>query len=115
MEINNLPKYTDGKTNIYNWSEHTDGLPKGYYFSAIVTEGEITTLTNSYKPEETSVSVQKVWNDDGNRDGIRPESITVKLYAEAEGVAKHLVGEAVLNEANNWTCNKIRPCKVCES
>ena len=106
MEINNLPKYTDGKTNIYNWSEHTDGLPKGYYFSAIVTEGEITTLTNSYKPEETSVSVQKVWNDDGNRDGIRPESITVKLYAEAEGVAKHLVGEAVLNEANNWSATK---------
>ena len=103
VEINNLPKYTDGKTNIYNWSEHTDGLPKGYYFSAIVTEGEITTLTNSYKPEETSVSVQKVWNDDGNRDGIRPDSITVTLYAEAEGVAKHEVKQVTLNEANNWT------------
>ena len=103
VEINNLPKYTDGKTNIYNWSEHTDGLPKGYYFSAIVTKGEITTLTNSYRPEEVSVAVQKVWDDDKNRDSIRPDSITVTLYAEAEGVAKHEVKQVTLNEANNWT------------
>ena len=103
VEINNLPKYTDGKTNIYNWSEHTDGLPKGYYFSAMVTKGEITTLTNSYRPEEVSVAVQKVWDDDKNRDSIRPDSITVTLYAEAEGVAKHEVKQVTLNEANNWT------------
>lgn len=103
VEINNLPKYTDGKTNIYNWSEHTDGLPKGYYFSAIVTKGEITTLTNSYRPEEVSVAVQKVWDDDKNRDSIRPDSITVTLYAEAEGVAKHEIKQVTLNEANNWT------------
>ena len=102
VEINNLPKYTDGKTNIYNWSEHTDGLPKGYYFSAIVTKGEITTLTNSYRPEEVSVAVQKVWDDDKNRDSIRPDSITVTLYAEAEGVAKHEIKQVTLNEANNW-------------
>ena len=103
VEINNLPKYTDGKTNIYNWSEHTDGLPKGYYFSAIVTKGEITTLTNSYRPEEVSVAVQKVWDDDKNRDSIRPDSITVTLYAEAEGVAKHEINRVTLNEKNNWT------------
>ena len=103
VEINNLPKYTDGKTNNYNWSEHTDGLPKGYYFSAIVTKGEITTLTNSYRPEEVSVAVQKVWDDDKNRDSIRPDSITVTLYAEAEGVAKHEIKQVTLNEANNWT------------
>ena len=66
----------------------------------------MTLLVNAYTPEETSVSVQKVWNDDGNRDGIRPESITVTLYAEADGVAKHKVDEAVLNETNLWTATK---------
>ena len=63
----------------------------------------MTLLVNAYTPEETSVSVQKVWNDDGNRDRIRPGSITVTLYAEADGVAKHKVDEAVLNETNLWT------------
>ena len=63
----------------------------------------MTLLVNAYTPEETSVSVQKVWDDDGNRDGIRPESITVTLYAEADDVAKHKVDEAVLNETNLWT------------
>ncbi|MFR7388391.1 MAG: Cna B-type domain-containing protein [Blautia faecis] len=28
-------------------------------------------------PEETSVSVKKVWNDSNNQDGIRPDSVTV--------------------------------------
>ena len=115
MEINNLPKYTDGKTNIYNWSEHTDGLPKGYYFSAIVTEGEITTLTNSYKPEETSVSVQKVWNDDGNRDGIRPESITVTAVCRGRRRCEASGRRGSLKRGKQLECNKIRPCKVCES
>ena len=30
-------------------------------------------------PEETSVSVKKVWNDSNNQDGIRPDSVTVQL------------------------------------
>lgn len=33
----------------------------------------------------------------------RPDSITVTLYAEAEGVAKHEIKQVTLNEANNWT------------
>ena len=79
-----------------------------------MTEGEITTLTNSYKPEETSVSVQKVWNDDGNRDGIRPESITVKLYAEAEGVAEASGRRGSLKRVNNWSATKSGLAKYAE-
>ncbi len=54
------------------------------------------TFTNSY--EVVDINVQKVWNDDSNRSGKRPESIKVQLVADDENV-----GEAVeLNDANSW-------------
>ena len=54
-------------------------------------------FTNS--EEKTSVSVRKVWTDSDNQDGIRPDAITVQLYAgeTAQGAAVEL------NEANNWS------------
>ncbi|MBR0093170.1 MAG: Cna B-type domain-containing protein, partial [Lachnospiraceae bacterium] len=39
------------------------------------------TITNAHTPEETAVSVEKIWNDANNQDGIRPESVIVNLYA----------------------------------
>ncbi len=47
----------------------------------------IFTVTNTYTPGVTSISVKKEWNDGNNRDGLRPASITVKLYANGEEVA----------------------------
>ncbi|MBE5804843.1 MAG: Cna B-type domain-containing protein, partial [Clostridiales bacterium] len=48
-----------------------------------------TTITNSYTPGETSVTVVKSWDDNNDQDGIRPESVEVQLYAngEAHGAA----------------------------
>lgn len=43
-------------------------------------------ITNTHTPETTSVSGSKTWNDDGNRDRKRPESITINLLAD--GVEK---------------------------
>ena len=43
------------------------------------------------------IPVVKTWDDDGNKDGNRPESITVHLLADGEEVAK-----AELNEENGW-------------
>ena len=56
-------------------------------------------ITNSYKPEETSVKVTKKWEDAGNQDGKRPENIKVQLY----GNDKKVEGEVTLNEGNGWT------------
>ena len=107
MEIENLPKYTNGKLNLYNWSEHTAGLEeKGYYFKSIVTEGEITTLTNTHVPEKVEASVRKVWDDNNNQDGKRPTGITVKLYGKAGEAAAEEILETTLNEANNWKYTK---------
>ena len=107
MEIKDLPKYADGREILYNWSEHTVGLEeKGYYFNSIVTEGEITTLTNTHVPEKVEASVRKVWNDNKNQDGKRPTDIIVKLYGKAGEAAAEEILKTTLNEANNWTFTK---------
>ncbi len=56
-------------------------------------------ITNSYDPKVTFVTVTKEWDDADNQDGIRPESITVYLYADGIGTDKSVV----LNEENEWT------------
>ena len=56
------------------------------------------TITNIYKPEVTSASVQKIWDDRDNAQHIRPTSIAVTLLP---------VGEVyVLSEANGWFIEK---------
>ena len=95
--VSNLPKKENGTVISYSWSEGS--MPEGYSLEGSVTSGTVTTLTNKYAPEETSVSVRKVWTDSDNQDGIRPDSITVQLKADGKES-----GEPVeLNEANNWT------------
>jgi hypothetical protein len=54
-------------------------------------------VTNSHH-EETQVSVKKIWEDDGGRDGLRPAEVTIKLLADGVDTGKTVT----LNEANNW-------------
>ena len=56
------------------------------------------TITNSYTPAKTSVSVKKAWDDKDNQDGKRPASVTVKLLADGQDTGKTLE----LTEANGW-------------
>ena len=80
------------------------GLPAGYtvthsYQSATEANPVGTaTVTNSYTPEKTALNVQKVWNDDDNREGKRPASVTVELYAD--GVATGIT--ATLSSDIEW-------------
>ncbi len=74
-----LPKYRDGGVEIsYSVLEV---VPEGYTASYDVGEG-IVTITNTYTPATTSLTVNKVWNDADDQDGKRPDSITVKLLAD---------------------------------
>jgi len=51
-------------------------------------------------PEETtSVTVTKVWDDDENRDGKRPDKVTVGLRADGGNTGR----SAELSAANDWT------------
>ena len=64
---------------------------------SLVTEG--FTITNTYDPDHTSLQVEKVWDDDHNRDGIRPLSVTVQLLADGVDVKGKTI---VLDAASNW-------------
>lgn len=63
------------------------------YFEEIEQKTQEETLENKYSTEKTSATIKKVWDDNNNQDGKRPESITVKL---SNGTT------VTLNEANNW-------------
>ena len=80
-----VPKYADGEEIEYTWSEDEDALAElGYTLESSETRGKITTLTNTYAPELTEVTVTKVWDDADDQDGLRPDlaEITVILYAD---------------------------------
>ncbi|MCD7840087.1 MAG: Cna B-type domain-containing protein [Erysipelotrichaceae bacterium] len=93
-----------------NWSYTFTNLAKysnGEEIEYVVTEDAVenysTTydgynITNSYTPEQTSVTVVKAWDDTNDKDGIRPESITVKLLKNGEDTGQTLT----LSEENNW-------------
>ncbi len=86
-----LPKYKDGLEINYTITEDAveDYTPTYTDFN----------VTNTYTPEQTSVTVKKAWDDKNDQDGIRPESITVKLLANGEDTKKELV----LSDGNSWT------------
>ena len=92
-EWNNLPKYENGKEITYTVEET---VPNGYEAKY---SDDTFTITNKYTPGTVSKSVNKEWIDNDNQDGIRPDEVTVQLYAN--GVAK---GNSVkLNKSNSWT------------
>ncbi|MCD8362163.1 MAG: Cna B-type domain-containing protein [Lachnospiraceae bacterium] len=77
----NLPAYAQGQAVIYSVEEKR---MEGYVASYSAMEGDwksgyTITVTNTHETEETSYTVKKVWEDDDNRDGIRPEEIEVTL------------------------------------
>ena len=55
-------------------------------------------VTNKPVDEKIGVSAVKVWDDENNTDGVRPSSVTFRLFAD--GVE---IGSAQASEANGWT------------
>ena len=110
-------EYTEqnvGNTYSYTIKEIDDGAD-GYVYDEMIVEitvnvadngdgtlkidtnySEDTEFNNKY--ETVEVSVQKIWDDNNNQDGVRPESIEVTLAGNGNNI------ETVeLSEANNWT------------
>ena len=59
-------------------------------------EGDTLTVANP--PEKTKVPVEKKWDDNDNQDRVRPDSVTVSLFADGEATEKTLV----LDADNGW-------------
>ena len=86
-----LPVYKNGQKLVYTVTEDT----VANYSTAI----DGSTITNTYKPGKTSVTVTKKWTDAENQDGLRPKSIKVQLYANDQKSGK----EVELSADNDWT------------
>ena len=105
-----LPKYKNKKPVTYRVEEEKTGDLSYYSTSGAVTgtvnEGKVLTanFTNTYNPETVDITVNKIWNDDGNRDGKRG-NITVQLYrtiTDASGIKKtEAYGEPVILTAGD--------------
>ena len=70
-----LPKYRDGGTLIAYTVEEE---PVEGYTPAVTGHN----IKNSHTPETVDISGAKTWDDNNDQDGIRPETITVKLLAD---------------------------------
>ena len=87
----NLPVYKNGQKIIYTVTEDTVAN-----YTAMI---DGTTITNTYKPGKTSLTVTKKWDDAENQDGLRPKTIKVQLYADGQKLGK----EVELSEDNKWS------------
>ena len=87
----NLPVYKKGQKIIYTVTEDT--------VANYTTTIDGTTITNTYKPGKTSLTVTKKWDDAENQDGLRPKTIKVQLYADGQELGKVVE----LSEDNKWS------------
>ncbi len=99
---NLIEKQKNGLTIDYSI---TQTRVSNYDAPAITHVGNDYTITNSRTTLKKNITVTKVWDDDNNRYGLRPESVTVKLLADGYPVKDENNNDviAVLNAGNNWT------------
>lgn len=116
--------YKNGNTKVYdavelseknNWSYTWEGLPTMENNEDIIYavdeveipagyEKEVTNketkfiITNTHVPDVTKISVEKVWDDNNDQDGIRPAAIKVQLYADGKASGRTVE----LSENNGW-------------
>ncbi|GGP17037.1 Cna B-type domain-containing protein [Oceanobacillus neutriphilus] len=96
----NLPKYRDGHEIVYRVAEDT----VEDYSTAISDNGTGTiTVTNEHTPEQTSVTVNKLWNDANNQDGQRPDNIRIQLLADGEALGSEVLVTAEDNWSYTWS------------
>lgn len=95
VKFEDLFKFENGEEIVYTITEDT---VENYTPTITETENGFA-IENYYKPETTFVNVAKTWNDEDDRDGKRPESVTIVLLADGEPTEYTLV----LNAENEFT------------
>lgn len=86
VKFTNLPK-TDGAGRLYVYTAGEEALEG--YVSESGKEGDKQVIINT---PSTEIKVEKKWIDEDDKDGLRPKSIKVQLYAggEKQGNEKEL-------------------------
>lgn len=91
-EFADLPmKGENGNEIVYGVEESE---VTGYRSAVEKADAYTFTVTNTLL---TELTVEKVWADDNDRDGIRPDSVTVRLMQNGKAVAT-----ADITEADGW-------------
>lgn len=94
LTFTNLPKNDAwGNPYIYTVKERP---VEGYVAVITGTQEDGYTITNE---RAVSVSASKVWEDFDDKEGKRPDSVTVRLYADGEAAG----GPVSLDDRNGWT------------
>ena len=100
FESKALPKYENGQEIKYTVKEVA---VKEYKTTISDLKDGKYTITNKHTPLKTAVKGKKIWDDANNKDGIRPDSITVALLANGKETGKTVtVTKATALSDNEW-------------
>lgn len=95
-DFGELAKYAaDGHEIVYTVTE--DAVAN---YSTTVNGFDVK---NSYAPGKTSVTVTKTWNDGNDKDGLRPASVKVQLYANGKPAGDPVTLDAAGKWTHTWT------------
>ena len=92
-----LPKNAAGEEITYTVSEET--VPTGYEVSGSPAAAG-GTITNTHTPAVVDISATKKWDDENDKDGIRPDSLELTLNAP-QGVT--IPTPSIAKDGNTWT------------
>lgn len=100
ITFENLPKGDESGDYTYTAKEIIDDKTVNNYLQEV--SGSITgkdgtiEIKNTY--DDVKVKVQKVWDDDSDKDKKRPKAVTVRLLKNGKEI-----DSKVLSQENNWT------------
>ena len=83
-----LPKNNNGKEIVY--TVEYSRIPSAYTTKTTGSAAAGYKVTASYTPKTTSVAASVIWNDEDNRDGVRPTEVTAVLLANGKTTGKTL-------------------------
>lgn len=88
-----LDHYKDGNEIKYTVAE--DEIPQ--YTTSIAVNGNVVTVTNTHIPEITLRNISVVWEDNNDQDGLRPDTVSIKLKGNDK-----FIDSSELNEDVKW-------------
>ena len=119
LTLNDSNQWTGHVTDLYMREKGTTiqyiieevGEVKGYKATCEIVvdaQGNYTVRVTNVLTGKVDISGEKVWEDDNDRDGIRPQSVQLKIYENSISDAT-LVKNIIVDKngngstANNWT------------
>lgn len=120
LSVNGLPEYSSYKLIenddgtvwivgderiVYTAEEVKQDGSGEYYVPSYDNADGVVEIVNTLDRGEASVSVTKSWEDDSNSLGLRPESITITLYADGISCKTVQIGAAddTTDDMNKWS------------